>query len=102
MIQAEDILNMRSQQYISAYLAAIGANIHVGEKRARKLARQAGCCAIRHVQEDMALDYESIDAACQETFEAIQEQILKHKEAEAAKILVPDHHTKGNNGIITP
>lgn len=98
----EQIKHSRSQQYLSAYLAAIGANIHVGEKRARKLAREAGCVALKHAASDMELDHEAFSKACQTVFNEALEAFENEQQSESSNILVPEHYAKGNNGIARP
>lgn len=89
-----------SQQFTSAYLSAIGANIHLGEKRARKLACDAGVLAIRSVEQDIVASKELIMEQAQEMYVVFMHGIMSHMEQQQKPgILVPEHHAKGN-GII--
>ena len=102
----QQIAEDRTQQYLSAYLSGIGANIHVGEKRARKLAREAGCCALKYALADLAADHEEFARACQFSFDTVMNEVIQdamNKAIEEVKekapsLLVPDHCIVGANG----
>lgn len=94
----QQIADSRTQQYLSAYLSGIGANIHVGEKRARKLAREAGCCALKYALADLAADHEEFARACQFSFDTIMNEVIEEAKQQPQSLLVPDHCIVGANG----
>lgn len=94
------IQQAKTQQYMSAYLSGIGANIHLGEKRARTLARQAGVLAMFHAEQDLAHDAEPFAAACQEHYEEIMEAMLEKIEPSAPSLLVPERFANNNGKAI--
>ena len=83
------------QRYMGSYLAALGANIHVGEKRARKLARDAGCLALTCAVPDFEKDIKKFSEACSKMFIELMEA---HAESESS-IITPE--TPANGNIVT-
>lgn len=95
-----NIQNSMSQRFMAAYLAAIGGNIHVGEKRARKLGIQAGVVAMKNGTKDFETVEEEFGEACNAALKHEQDKAIAYAEAQrelqaeqdaAPKLIVPDH-----------
>jgi hypothetical protein len=87
-----------TSRYFGAYTAGIGANIHLGEKKARAAARAAGCTAMKHGEEDLSRDGDEFAAACQMSFDAIMNRIIPRMEQAPANLIVPARLAQNGNG----
>lgn len=99
------IQQSRTSQYMAGYLACLGANMDLGEKKARKLAREAGRCAMVNADNDLAADHEAFAAACQESYDEAMLAIAGGIEKPKPSLLVPERFANGNgtaNGSLNP
>jgi hypothetical protein len=87
----EAIQDSMTEKYMAAYTAGLGANIGLGEKKARILARAAGCLAIRHCEEDINSDQSTFAATCQAEYDKVMIEVCSKIETIDSGLILPNH-----------
>lgn len=94
----ETIQGATTEKYMAAYCAGIGANIHLGEQKARIRARKAAIAAIQHADEDINLDQKEFAVVCQSEYDRVMLMICSNLERQVdvpqSGLILPAHITK--------